>query len=151
MRQIYWKSFSNYCILFNYCNERWAEITSRVIILWPIPAVYVSSSRHIVDKGPQIKQKSIFNIFGIGSHAAVKTGHWSQHWHCVYCKHTLRKHPLSSASVKVLRHCQWQETVLCLKCYILHMPGHWNSFVSPQSFCYSEFFVSLVFMLLHRY
>lgn len=73
---------------------------SRVIMLRPKSAVYVSPSCHILDRDPQQKQESIFNIFGIGSHTAVNTGHGSQVWHCVYCKHSLQKHPLSSAVTK---------------------------------------------------
>lgn len=41
----------------------------------PQSSVYVSTSCRILSSDPEHKQESIFNIFGIGRHTAVKTGH----------------------------------------------------------------------------
>lgn len=124
------------------------RVISQVIMLWPKSPVCVSTSCHILKEGPKLKQESIFNIFGIGSHTAVKTGRRSKVWRCVYCKHRLQKHPLSSAALKALRHCQWhfgvfiyldlEKAVFCSQAYIPHMLkfilGSWDIFVSTQCF-----------------
>lgn len=141
------------------------RVISQVIMLWPKSPVCVSTSCHILKEGPKLKQESIFNIFGIGSHTAVKTGRRSKVWRCVYCKHRLQKHPLSSAALKALRHCQWhfgvfiyldlEKAVFCSQAYIPHMLkfilGSWDIFVSTQCFKCAVVCVCLVFVLLHRY
>lgn len=113
--------FERHCIfLFWWLNwkvKKEKHPTSNLTAFGPEPSVYVSTSCHILVCDRKKKQGSIFNIFGIGSHTAVKTERWSQVRNCVYCKHSLQTFTSPS--------------LLC--CYTVKAPRGWHFGVSNLS------------------